>query len=108
QRFADERTRPLHDLLARIATRHAVDVVDLGCGPGPMTLDIAQRWPDARVLDIDSSAQMIESAETLTRPDRVSFRLMPIESWRPEVASVDVIVSNAALQWVPTHVSLIP
>jgi trans-aconitate 2-methyltransferase len=108
QRYADERSRPLHDLLARVPTDHATNVVDLGCGPGPMTLTIARRWPHAQVLGIDSSVEMIDSARALAHPGRVEFRLTPIERWQPEAGSVDVIVSNAALQWVPAHMSLIP
>jgi trans-aconitate 2-methyltransferase len=106
QRYTDERGRPFRDLTARIPTGAPRDVVDLGCGPGSMTATLADRWPDAQVLGLDSSADMIAAAAEHTRPGRLRFAVCPIEDWQPD--PVDVIVANAALQWVPTHFSLLP
>ncbi|WP_460494428.1 methyltransferase domain-containing protein [Dactylosporangium cerinum] len=61
-RFADERARPFHELVARIPTTAPVAVVDLGCGPGTLTATLATRYPDAAVLGIDSSPQMLAAA----------------------------------------------
>jgi trans-aconitate 2-methyltransferase len=102
-RFADERSRPFRDLVDRIPTTAPADVVDLGCGPGTMTATLAERYPTARVRGIDSSAAMIDAARPLAT-DRLSFERADIRSWRPD--PVDVIVSNAALQWVPDHGAL--
>ncbi len=66
-RFADERSRPFFDLLGRVGAEHPRLVADLGCGPGQLTLALASRWPDAQVLGIDSSAEMIERASALLR-----------------------------------------
>jgi trans-aconitate 2-methyltransferase len=74
QRYADERSRPLHDLLARVPTHQATEVVDLGCGPGPMTLTIAQRWPQAHVLGIDSSIEIWVAHQA---QGRTPFRIVP-------------------------------
>lgn len=104
-RFADERSRPFLDLLARIDCAAPRRVVDLGCGPGTLTALLAQRWPAAVVVGIDSSAEMIEHASSLAGP-RLSFRLADIASWTMP-ADADVILSNAALQWVPEHVALL-
>ena len=46
--FAAERGRPFHDLLARVGAEDPALVVDLGCGPGNLTRDLAARWPEAR------------------------------------------------------------
>src|SRR5215831_241621 len=62
-RFADERARPFFDLAGRIAAVAPSYVVDLGCGPGQLTASLADRWPDAEVLGVDSSADMIRAAE---------------------------------------------
>ncbi len=104
--FSDERGRPFADLLARVDASAPRTVVDLGCGPGPLTAGLADRWPGARVVGVDSSPAMIEAAQPLSGP-RVSFVLGDLATWRPE-HPVDVVVSNAALQWVPGHRQLLP
>src|SRR2546423_7412912 len=103
-RFESERARPFHDLVHRIAVEAPARVVDLGCGPGNVTASLLGRWPGATVHGIDSSAEMIDRATALAGP-RLTFSRHAIEDWRPD-APVDVIVSNAALQWVPAHPDL--
>ena len=110
--FADERSRPFFDLTGRIAAAAPGSVVDLGCGPGQLTASLADRWPDADVLGIDTSPDMIETARRIpesarARGGRLSFRVEDVRDWRPG-APVDVIVSNAVLQWVPNHLELLP
>jgi trans-aconitate 2-methyltransferase len=104
--FAAQRARPFADLVGRVAVPAPRHVVDLGCGPGNATATLLDRWPAARVLGVDSSPEMIARADTLARPG-LTFALGDIESWQPD-GPVDVIVSNAALQWVPTHLDLLP
>jgi trans-aconitate 2-methyltransferase len=104
--FADERSRPFLDLLTRINAAHPKLVVDLGCGPGQLTASLADRWPDAQILGLDSSAEMITRAAEFAS-SRVSFNVQDLRDWRPE-APVDVIISNATLQWVPDHRALLP
>ncbi len=107
-RYAPERARPFHDLVRQISTVAPHDVTDLGCGPGTLTATLVQRWPQAYVHGIDSSPEMIREAQPLAEPGRLGFSLDDIADWRPDPESMDVIVSNAALQWVPTHMNLIP
>jgi trans-aconitate 2-methyltransferase len=107
QRFADERSRPFADLTARIGASEPGTVVDLGCGPGHLTADLGRRWPGAVVHGLDSSPAMIEDARQLAKPPRLTFELADLREWRP-AAPVDVIVSNAVLQWVPNHLDLLP
>lgn len=104
-RFAALRARPFRDLVDHIEVDEPELVVDLGCGPGNMTVSLCERWPRAMVHGIDSSADMLAQAATLAGP-RLAFTLGSIESWRPD-GPVDVIVSNAALQWVPDHPRLL-
>jgi trans-aconitate 2-methyltransferase len=105
-RFSDERSRPFHDLTQRLAAETPRTVVDLGCGPGQLTATLAERWPTARVVGIDSSAEMIKRAQQLAG-ERLEFTVADLATWRPE-EPVDVIISNAALQWVPDHRALLP
>lgn len=102
--FGDFRNRPFFDLTSRISASAPRTVVDLGCGPGNLTATLAQRWPGAQVIGLDSSAAMISQARMLAA-DGVSFVEGEIADWTPE-ESTDVVVSNAALQWVPEHVEL--
>jgi trans-aconitate 2-methyltransferase len=105
-KFGGERARPFADLVARITVDAPAHVVDLGCGPGNMTGTLLDRWPAAQVHGIDSSAAMLARARPLARPG-LSFALGDIADWQPD-GPLDVIVSNAALQWVPGHLALLP
>jgi trans-aconitate 2-methyltransferase len=104
ERYASERGRPFLELTGRVAAAAPRRVVDLGCGPGTLTVLLAERWPDAQIEGIDSSAEMIAAAPA---HERVTFRVGDVTAWT-RAADVDVIVSNATLQWVPAHRSLIP
>ena len=134
-RFGNERARPFFDLLSRVQADEPGFVVDLGCGPGNLTAVLAARWPDARVLGVDSSPEMIEAARAeagaagagaadagaadaraaqaaapgagAVPAGRLEFRLADIRTWRPE-QPVDVITCNAVLQWIPGHQELLP
>ena len=106
-RYAEERARPFTELLARVPATAPATVVDLGCGPGTLTALLADRWPAASVLGIDSSPEMVDAARALARPGTLAFRTEDLRGWRPE-RPVDVLVSNATLQWVPGHLELLP
>jgi trans-aconitate 2-methyltransferase len=101
-RYDDERSRPFLDLLARVRADRPSVVVDLGCGEGALTASLARRWPGARVTGIDSSASMLAAAAAHAVPGSVTFETGDVRDWRP-AGPVDVLVSNAVLQWVPGH-----
>ena len=105
-RYADERSRPFHELVARIGATDPRAVVDLGCGTGELTASLASWWPAADILGIDSSEHMIAAAASYAG-DRVRFTRGDVGTWRPD-GSVDVVVANAVFQWVPRHVELLP
>jgi trans-aconitate 2-methyltransferase len=110
--FADERSRPFYDLAARIGAIAPGYVVDLGCGPGNLTASLADRWPQAEVLGVDSSAEMIAAARQAdygqaADQGRLSFAVGDVNDWQP-ARPPDVIISNAVLQWVPNHFELLP
>ncbi len=104
-RFADQRRRPFQELLARVGARHPRVVADLGCGPATLTRELAQRWPDADVEGVDDSPEMIERARA-EGGDAVRLTLADLRDWSPK-EPLDVLVSNATLQWVPRHVDLL-
>jgi len=104
--FADERARPFFDLVNRVRAEQPTNVVDLGCGPGQLTASLPDRWPSATVVGLDSSAAMIAKAEAYAGA-QVRFAVQDLRDWSPR-EPVDVIISNAALQWVPGHRGLLP
>jgi trans-aconitate 2-methyltransferase len=106
--FGDERGRPFHDLLSRVGARDPGYVVDLGCGPGNLTGTLADRWPGAKVHGVDSSVEMVQQAQPLAegRGGSLSFEVADVREFRPS-RPVDVVVSNATLQWVPGHLDLL-
>jgi trans-aconitate 2-methyltransferase len=104
-RFGGERSRPFFDLLARIGADKPGHVVDMGCGPGNLTVALAERWPSASVIGVDSSPEMIEAAQVHDAPG-LSFMRDDVRHWKPQ-AMPDVVVSNAVLQWVPDHHELL-
>lgn len=101
-RFGDERSRPFFDLTGQISVSDPGLVVDLGCGSGELTATLTARWPAAVVRGLDSSAEMVSQA---TAADRLSFELADAATF--DATGVDLLVSNALLQWVPGHQELL-
>lgn len=110
--YADERGRPYFDLVSRINAAAPQQVVDLGCGPGNLTASLATRWPQAQITGVDRSPAMINKAQshatTSMHPDgSMEFVCADLLDWLPERA-VEVMISNATLQWVHDHRTLWP
>ncbi|MFG1398185.1 trans-aconitate 2-methyltransferase [Roseixanthobacter pseudopolyaromaticivorans] len=104
-KFEDERTRPARDLLAHVPLADANFAVDLGCGPGNSTELVAQRFPGADVLGIDTSPAMLEVARK--RLPQARFEAGDASTFTLD-RPADLIFANAVLQWVPQHETLFP
>jgi len=104
--YTSERSRPFFDLTARILHPNPELVVDLGCGTGQLTATLAQRRPEAQVSGLDTSAEMVRTATKSNSQPNLGFRHGDIADWTPP-AELDVLVSNAAFQWVPDHRELL-
>ncbi|MET8845934.1 trans-aconitate 2-methyltransferase [Amycolatopsis sp. NPDC004625] len=96
--YADLRARPFHDLVSRIGASSPRRVVDLGCGPGNLTVSLRSRWPSAVLECSDSSPEMVTAA----RECGLDAAVLDVRDWTP-APDTDVVVSNAVLQWVPDH-----
>lgn len=93
------------DVLAGLRLSGRERVLDLGCGDGRLTADIAHRVPQGSVLGIDSSPAMLAAAERLSGRN-LSFRQVEIDDLAFD-EEFDLVFSNAALHWVTDHERLI-
>jgi trans-aconitate 2-methyltransferase len=107
-RFRAERSRPFYDLLAMVRPRPGMRVVDLGCGTGELTAEAHRRLGARSTLGIDSSPAMLEKAAPLAG-EGLSFAAGDIARFEvPPGGPFDLVLSNAALHWVPDHPALLP
>ena len=81
-RYGSERLRPALDLIARIQVDSPGSVYDLGCGTGTITGILKERWPDARVTGVDSSASMLERTRDVETG--VYWQHADLNDWQPE------------------------
>lgn len=106
-RYADERSRPLLDLLARVMATDPAEVIDLGCGTGTGLSLMRSRWPSAHFVGVDSSEDMLATAYAeLGNHADVSLIQAAAQAWTPD-SPVDVVICNALLQWIPDHAELL-
>lgn len=111
-RFQRERAQPFEDLAAQILPFSAQDpslvaprLLDLGCGTGELTRQLADRLGAKQALGLDSSPEMLAKAEAQQRPG-LTFQLGEIQSLT-SLQGWEVVFSHAALQWVPDHLGLL-
>lgn len=105
-KFGSQRTQPARDLAARLPAENPVEVLDVGCGPGNSTEVLAKRYPDARILGIDSSPEMVAAASH-SHPD-LEFRLCDAGRELAQLdRQFDVVFSNACIQWISDHPMLL-
>ena len=103
--FATERTQPTVDLISRIRLANPARIVDVGCGPGNSTAMLRQRWPEASIIGLDNSPEMLAAARR-SYPSE-DWLLADAATWRAD-EPFDLVFSNAALQWLPDHANLFP
>jgi trans-aconitate 2-methyltransferase len=93
------------ELIAKLALQGFESVLDIGCGDGKISAQLARKVKNGKVIGIDSSESMIQRAteqfpET-TNPN-LSFRLM--DATKIQLSEkFDVAFSNATLHWVKDH-----
>ena len=92
-------------IIAELELRGDEAILDLGCGDGVLTAQLADRVPQGRVLGVDGSPGMIETASRLARPN-LQFQLLDINALGFE-DEFDLVFSNAALHWVKDHARLL-
>lgn len=104
-KFEKERTQPSIDLIGRVGICPK-SILDIGCGPGNSTAQLAAHFPEAEILGVDSSDNMLARARAVY-PD-MAFRKCSVPDGLDELGSFDLLFSNACLHWIPDHRSLLP
>ena len=89
-------------MIAELSLKGTEEILDLGCGDGVLTKEMAEMVPEGNVLGIDASMGMIETAKK-REAGNLRFLQMDINQLDFE-SRFDVIFSNAALHWVKDHV----
>ena len=90
------------ELIAKLHLQGDERLLDIGCGDGKVTAEIASTLPHGSVLGVDSSPEMISLAETLYPPTEFSnirFQLEDASALNFD-HEFDVVFSNATLHWV--------
>jgi len=105
-RFRDERSQPFFDLLELVEPTAGGRVVDLGCGTGELTRILHERSGAAETLGVDNSETMLAKSGSVAGGG-LRFETADIATFEGPGA-FDIVFTNAALQWLPDHESLIP
>jgi trans-aconitate methyltransferase len=93
-------------LIAEFEFKGSEKILDLGCGDGVLTAELAKLVPDGFVLGIDASESMIETAKKYNAGANVRFELLDINAIDFE-SEFDMVFSNATLHWVKDHKKLL-
>lgn len=104
--FKDERTQPAIDLANRIYIDNPKKIIDIGCGPGNSTQVLAKKFPNAYILGVDNSTNMIETAAK--NYPNIDFKTCDVSKDLSMIdKDFDVVFSNACIQWIPNHYQLL-
>lgn len=106
-KFKNIRYQPFYDLIDFIKPMDAMNAIDLGCGTGEQTAILADKFPNATFLGVDSSDEMLEQSKSL-EADNLHFKKATTEATINSGEKWDLIFSNAALQWSNDHETLFP
>ena len=93
-------------LIGELALRGDERILDLGCGDGSLTAELAALVPRGSVLGVDASASMIETARKDHAGPNLRFEQLDIDAINFQ-AEFDVVFSNATLHWIKDHESLL-
>ncbi len=105
-KFKKERTQPSIDLAKRINIENPERIIDIGCGPGNSTAVLKKSYPNAYILGVDFSPNMIEKAQA-DYPE-LDFMLFDASKDFDKLdGKFDIVFSNACIQWIPDHKKLL-
>lgn len=92
-------------VLARLAVSGREHALDVGCGTGRLTLELARRLPRGKVTATDRSRAMLEKASALLRPQGIAV-VQADATDLPFASAFDIVFSTATFHWVLDHDAL--
>lgn len=102
QAFINERNQPALDLIHRLQSFEYQKIIDLGSGPGNSTAIIQRYFPNADVMGVDASIDMLDVAKT--NYPNIKFEYCKLmDDLHLLDYDYDLIFSNACLHWVANH-----
>lgn len=100
-KFKNQRTQPAIDLIKRISVEQPTSILDIGCGPGNSTSALQKFFPQAYILGVDNSENMIKKAKESYSD--LNFQVCDVITDLDKLGKYDIVFSNACLQWIPNH-----
>ena len=104
-RYSSGQEKWAKELLAKLNLLGHEAVLDLGCGDGRITVEIAKMVKAGSVVGVDNSAEMIKLASEKYPAEKygnLSFEVMDAKELR-FAGKFDAVFSNAAMHWVDDH-----
>jgi trans-aconitate 2-methyltransferase len=107
EHFKAERSRPFFDLLALVRPRAGMRVLDLGCGTGELTREAHRQLKAATTVGVDKSPAMLAQSGAFREPGLTFVQEDIFHFCAAAQEPFDLVLSNAALHWVPDHEQLL-
>jgi ubiquinone/menaquinone biosynthesis C-methylase UbiE len=91
-------------------------LLDVGCGPGSITFDLARRFPQAKIIGVDLGKEVIErnnnNIDALAPSTGIEFRvgniLKPESFLSPdEIGAFDVVHEHTTLTCIPNNINVL-
>lgn len=98
EKYGQERLQPALDLLNRIPDGNYSRIIDIGCGSGMSTLPLEQRFPEAEIIGVDNSNEMLEKARQCS--SKIRWEQRDCSKPLTDLGNFDLVFSNAFLQWL--------
>lgn len=97
-KMGKERMQPSLDLVSRISGREFKRIIDIGCGTGLSTILLRKQWPDAEIIGVDLSNEMLANAKQ--QLNSVTWLQRDCSKPLDDLGTFDLVFSNALLQWL--------
>lgn len=109
-RFMQRRSLKSHGAFILPYLRDRQTILDLGCGPGTITVDIARLNQNGRVVAVDRESSQIEAAKTLAAArgiENIEFQIHDVTQIAPVEGSFDLIFSHALFEHLSEPITIL-